>query len=233
MVFITISASPFNSKSMSSTMFGCFMVRVNSTSRNATLWSSILWQVIRFNANRRLVEEFSTKSIKLKPLQSNQNGNAWVNSEIVRFFHLNKEIVKIWCDVASPSLACLASPSSCQNENTIYPCAMRSLTTYLTPPIVTVSLEHQHPILKMIAQPRLFILIFLLLLLFVLGANELCLVALLLLLSNWFVIDLYFYCRFISLIHFANTLAIQLNCRFFPRIHRHMLTHNKAKKAPI
>lgn len=34
---------------------------------------------------------------------------------------------------------------------------MRSLTTYFVPPITIVSLEHQQPILKMIAHPKLFI----------------------------------------------------------------------------
>lgn len=68
-VFITISASPLSSKSSISTTFGCFIDRVNSTSRNAIFWSSILWQVIRFRAYFRLVVELSTKSIILNPLQ--------------------------------------------------------------------------------------------------------------------------------------------------------------------
>lgn len=72
-VFITISASPLNSKSIISTIFWCFIVRVNSTSRSANFWSSMLWQVILFNAYRRFVVEFSTKSIKLKPLQRRKN----------------------------------------------------------------------------------------------------------------------------------------------------------------
>lgn len=39
-----------------------------------------------------------------------------------------------------------------------YPWAIRSLITYFIPLITIVSFEHKQPILKMIAQPKLFIL---------------------------------------------------------------------------
>lgn len=91
--------------------------------------------------------------------------------------------------------------------------------------MVIVSLEHQHPILKMIAQPRLFILLFLCVF-FCQNQNSNFTSLLSLLLLYWHFC--YWPFIFAFVFPFARVLAIhttqqmdfiQLNCRFFPRIH--------------
>lgn len=145
-VFTMISALPCSSKSMISIRFGCLIVRVNSTSRIAIFWSSMLWHIIRFNAYFRFVMGFSIKSITLNPLDREKQG--CIERE---------EKTNTMLNVTFISISMIRPNQDLVNRSYIYPWAMRSLTLYFVVPICTVSFEHQHPYLRIIAMPKPFI----------------------------------------------------------------------------